>query len=131
MFEEVHSWNSEEGFPKLMERVEKLFTKLDDHGHGCSICGERRYKGQDVTIARIQSWHFGKKTIEELRKMLYPQYPKEKSVPNVCFIRVIAYVHIHRPPSTGCVIAASGRGTIAWRPPREAEKRRRRSREPP
>ena len=84
MMDEVHPWNSEEGFPILMERVEKFFDKLRDHGHVCSVCGERRHAGQNVTFARISSWHFGKKTPEQLREMLYPQYPVEKRLPVVC-----------------------------------------------
>ena len=82
-FEDAHPWNSEEGFPKLMERMKLFYDGVNDPGHVCSICGERKFTGRPVSINKISSWHYDRKTQLELRKMLYSQFPDEKALPVV------------------------------------------------
>ena len=78
-----HPWNSPEGFPHLMEQMKKFYEDVNDHGHVCSICGERKFTIRPITAKTIQSWYMGAKSIDELRRTMYPQFPDEKSVPAV------------------------------------------------
>ena len=75
-----HPWNSPEGFPHLMEQMKKFYEDVNDHGHVCSICGERKFTIRPITAKTIQSWYMGAKSIDELRTTMYPQYPDEKTV---------------------------------------------------
>ena len=90
-WETVHSWNSEQGYPELMKHVQAFFDELHNHGCVCCICGERRFSGGVISLELIRSWHFGRKTVEELRAMFYPQYPKERTVQTVSFV---CYIHL-------------------------------------
>ena len=87
MFEDVHPWNSEEGFPLLMERADMFYRKVRNHGQVCSICGERKHSGQNVHVTKLLKWLTGSTTVvqeetDRLDRMLYPQYPS-KNVPKV------------------------------------------------
>ena len=76
-------WNSPEGFPALMEQMQKFYAQINDHGRVCSICGERKHTTRMVPMSRIREWHMDSKSARELREMMYPQYPEERIVREV------------------------------------------------
>ena len=77
-------WNTHEGWERVKEQAAMYFAHIKDQGHVCSVCGERRHEGKDVHADMIKhQWRVGVTVSYDLTKVLYPQFPDEKEVPEV------------------------------------------------
>ena len=72
------------------------FAEIKSHGRVCSICGERRFDGKCVKADVIRGWGVGRTRRGDLPKVLYPNYPLEREVPEVCFFHLTHFFHRQR-----------------------------------
>jgi hypothetical protein len=77
-------WNTPEGWEKVKAQADMYYAQINHMGHVCSVCGERRHDGKDVPSDVIMSWGVGYTVSRDLTRVLYPQYPNQKTVPEVC-----------------------------------------------
>ena len=77
-------WNTPEGWAKVKAQADMYFAQINHMGHVCSVCGERRHDGKEVHAEVIKSWGVGYSVSKDLTRVLYPQYPDERVVKEVC-----------------------------------------------
>lgn len=81
--EQATCWNSPEGWLHVEQQIERFHKDLSKPTHVCAICGNRKDATREVHAdIMLESWRIAT-DIDDLRNMLYTQYPKMEHLPNV------------------------------------------------
>jgi hypothetical protein len=76
--EHLH-WNSVDGWKEVEKSCEKFIRCISNHGHVCSICGEKRKDVTEIEDKVLVEWCAINDELD-INEQLYAQFPKEREI---------------------------------------------------